>query len=70
MSPPNTNLHRKLVQPIRRNLHGNYEHAETGLVVNVNNKAVYGKQNKDGTVSPLTEDDIKLCQLYKFNYML
>lgn len=57
--------------PIRRNAFGNFEHFATKLVlVGVNEKTskVVGKQKDDGTVAPLTEEDIELCKQYKFNY--
>lgn len=53
---------------IRRNNFGNFEHAETGFIFNNNTKRAYGKQNDDGSVSELTEQDIDLCHKYKFVY--
>lgn len=52
---------------IRKNSHGNFEHVATGLVFNTD-KMVYGKQSEDGTVNPLTVDDIELCKKYKFPF--
>ena len=53
---------------IKRNSHGNYEHADTKFVINNTTKKVYGKQNEDGSVSELTKVDIDLCHKYKFTY--
>ena len=33
-------------------------------------KKVYGKQNSDGSIEPLTKDDINLCNKYKFDYFI
>lgn len=52
---------------IRKNSHGNFEHVATGLVFNTD-KMVYGKQSEDGTVIPLTVDDIEICKKYKFPF--
>lgn len=54
---------------IRKNKYGNFEHMQTGLVFNTD-KMVYGKQNEDGSVTPLKPEDIELCKKYKFNYKL
>ncbi len=51
---------------ISRNAFGNYEHAETHLVFS-SDKKVVGRQLPDGTVAPLTEEDIEVCKEYKFN---
>ena len=53
---------------IKRNVHGNYEHEDTKFVINNTTKKVYGKQNKDGSISELTPLDIDLCHKYKFTY--
>ena len=53
---------------IKRNSHGNYEHANTRFVINNSTKKVFGKQNDDGTISELTKDDIDQCHKYKFAY--
>ena len=73
---PSTKIAQKITAaipaiPIRRNAFGNFEHFATKLVlVGVNEKTskVVGKQKDDGTVAPLTEEDIELCKQYKFNY--
>ena len=55
---------------IRRNTHGNHEHPETSFVFDPKTKKVTGKQNENGKVDPLTEEDIDLCNKYKFSYVL
>jgi hypothetical protein len=55
---------------IKRNKFDNYEHEETSFVFNNKEKKVYGKQNPDGSVSPLTKEDIDLCNKYKFAYYI
>ena len=54
--------------PVRKNAFGNYEHPVTGLVLNKDTKKAYGRQEKDGTVSDLTDDDIQKCKQYKIDY--
>jgi hypothetical protein len=58
------------VIPIRRNAHGNLEHPETGLVFNRKTETVVGKQQDDGTIASLTDDDIQECKRYKFKYTI
>ena len=53
---------------IRRNQFNNYEHPETGLVFDNESKVVIGKQNDDGSIEPLTEDDIDKCNAFKFKF--
>lgn len=55
---------------IRRNKFNNYEHPETGLVFDNETKVVYGKQNDNGTVDPLTDDDIDQCNAFKFKFKI
>ena len=55
---------------ITKNSHGNYEHAQSGLVVEVATKKVYGKQNANGKVDPLTDSDIETCKKYKMAFVL
>jgi len=56
------------VIPIRRNAHGNLEHPETGLVFDRKTETVIGKQEDDGKVSELTDEDIEACKRFKFKY--
>jgi hypothetical protein len=55
---------------ITRNSFGRYEHAETGLVFDSASRVVIGKQLPDGTLDHLTEDDIDMCNAFKFQYEL
>ena len=55
---------------IVRNKHGHYEHEDTGIVLDrATNKAI-GKQNKNGTVDPLSEDDIDMCKNLGFKFVI
>jgi hypothetical protein len=76
-SPPKeaTPLEKKLVANIpniliKRNKYNNYEHPETGLVFNNETKIVIGKQNKNGSVDHLTEEDIDQCNAFKFKFQI
>lgn len=53
---------------IRRNVFGNYEHMDSGLVFDEISKKVIGKQHTDGTIIPLASQDIDVCKNYLFNY--
>jgi len=69
------NINSKLVAKvpsiaIKRNKFNNFEHEETSFIFDNKEKKVYGKQNADGSVSPLTKDDINLCNKYKFSYVI
>ena len=55
---------------IRRNQFNNYEHPETGLVFNSKEKIVIGKQNDNGAIDDLTEEDIDQCNAFKFKYKI
>jgi len=72
---PQISITKKLIEKIpkieiKKNVHGNYEHPETTFVINTKTQKVYGKQNKDGTISNLTAEDIDMCNKYKFSYEL
>ena len=58
------------VIPIRRNTFGNLEHSETGLIFDRVTETVIGKQQTDGKIKELTEEDIELCKKYKFKYTI
>lgn len=60
------------IEPITltKNSFGNNEHKPTGLVFNRETRKVFGKQNPDGSVDPLTDEDIETCNKYKFQYMI
>lgn len=53
---------------IRRNKFNNYEHPESKLVFDNASKKVIGKQNDDGSIDELTEEDIDTCNAFKFKY--
>lgn len=53
----------------RRNAFGNYQYPNTNLVFN-QQKKIYGIQNDDGTVSPLSMEDIDMCNKYNLDYVL
>lgn len=55
---------------IRKNDFGNYAHPETSLVFDKDNNRVIGKQEDDGTISELTDDDIQRCKQFKFDYKI
>jgi hypothetical protein len=55
---------------IRRNQYNNYEHPETGLIFDNDSKIVIGKQNDDGSVDPLTDEDIDQCNAFKFKFSI
>ena len=44
-----------------KNEDDNFEHKETGFVIDPKTKKVFGKQNEDGEVLELTIEDIDLC---------
>jgi hypothetical protein len=55
---------------IKRNTHGNYEHQETGLVMDRESKKIIGKQKEDGTLDVLTVEDIETCKMWKLTFQL
>ncbi len=55
---------------VKRNNFGNYEHVESGLVLDPKTQKVYGRQAEDGAVVGLTPEDIEECHKYKFNYVI
>jgi hypothetical protein len=73
-SPQDKSVIKKLVAkipniPIKRNKFDNFEHVETSFIFD-KDKKVYGKQNPDGTIKPLSKEDIDLCNKYKFSYYI
>jgi hypothetical protein len=52
---------------IKRNIHGNFEHSDTHLVFNVEKKVI-GVQSPDGTLLPLSIQDLE--QVYKYHFDL
>lgn len=55
---------------IRRNKFNKYEHAETRFIFDSVRKIVIGTQNSDGSVDLLTEEDVDLCNAFKFQFEL
>jgi len=55
---------------IKKNSHGNYEHPETKLVFDKDSRQVIGKQQEDGTINALGEEDIQQCDQFKFTYQV
>jgi hypothetical protein len=55
---------------VRRNKFGNWEHQGSGILIDRDTRKAYGKQEQDGSVSPLTEEDIELCKSIGFKYVL
>lgn len=55
---------------IKRNKFGNYEHEETGLVMDRETKKIIGKQMPNNSILELTAEDIDTCKLWKFDYNL
>lgn len=55
---------------ISRNAWGNYEHADSHLVFDKDDRVVIGKQSPDGTVLDIGDEDIETCKFYKFEYRL
>lgn len=52
---------------ISKNKFDNYCHTPSGLVFrSAQEKVVYGRQDSDGDIHPLTEEDIEICKKYKF----
>ena len=45
-----------------KNKFGNFEHVPTGFVFDNKTDEAIGKQNNDGTIQPLTLNDIELCK--------
>ncbi len=55
---------------VRRNKFGNWEHQGSGILIDRDTRKAFGKQNSDGSVSPLTSEDIDLCKAVGFKYIL
>jgi hypothetical protein len=55
---------------IRRNKYGNHEHPDTKFIFDKKTTKAIGKQNEDGTIEDLTEDDIDVCNQWKFQYVI
>lgn len=55
---------------IRKNNFGNFMHLESGLVLDKDTHVAKGKQNEDGTISELTDEDIENARLFGIKYEL
>jgi hypothetical protein len=55
---------------IKKNSFGNFEHVETGLVFDRITQKVMGKQNANGKIDCLNDNDIETCNKFKFKYDL
>jgi hypothetical protein len=55
---------------VRRNKHGNWEHYGSGIVLDKQTRKAYGRQLDDGSVLPLSEEDIEVCKCVGFKYIL
>jgi hypothetical protein len=53
---------------IRKNRFDNFEHPETTFVFDSKTKKVIGKQNANGQIDQLTDEDIESCKKFKFQY--
>ena len=53
---------------VRRNQHGNYEDFQTHFVFDSVTQKVIGRQHDDGSIIPLTEEDINLCNKFRYTY--
>jgi hypothetical protein len=54
---------------VMRNAFGNYEHKETSFLFDTTKTgAVIGKQCSDGTIAPLSLNDIELCKENNWNF--
>lgn len=48
----------------------NWEHKNTGFVIDRPTRAVIGKQLPNGTIGPLTSNDVQLCNLNNWKYTI
>ena len=61
---------RKTTIPITRNKWGNYEHADSHIVLDRETHMAVGKQLSDGKISPLSAEDIEMCKMLNFKYKI
>lgn len=74
-SPSESSVLKKISQVaprlhISRNSWGNYEHQDSHLVFDRDERVVIGKQLSDGNIADIDDDDIETCKKYKFEYRL
>jgi hypothetical protein len=55
---------------IRRNVHGNYEHPDTGFIFNQKTHEVIGKQLDSGDISAISKTDLEECKKFNFQYVV
>jgi hypothetical protein len=55
---------------ISKNSFGNYEHKESGLIIERGTQTAIGTQNPDGSVNELTSQSIESAKQYGFNYTI
>lgn len=71
-----TKVYSEVIEPkinfisIRKNGFGNLEHPPTGLIYSEASKEIIGKQEEDGRISELTDDDIENCKKYKLQFKI
>ena len=53
---------------VYKNEFNNFEHQPTKFIFDEFTHKVIGKQNDNGTIDKLTEQDLETCELYKFDY--
>ena len=51
-----------------KNKFENFEHKETGFIFDSKTDEVIGKQHPDGTIIPLSVNDIELCKENNWSY--
>lgn len=53
---------------VRKNEFGNFIYPKNNLIIDKETKTVIGKQNENGTLDKLTDEDIELCKLYNLKW--
>lgn len=61
---------RRTTVEISKNKFGNYEHSQSGIVLDRVSQEAIGKQSPDGKIIPLTHEDIEMCKVLNFKYKL
>lgn len=61
---------KSIAYKIVKNEHGNFWHSETQLVYDRDLKKFYGKQNSNGRIINMTEEDVETCNKYKFPFVM
>uniref|UniRef100_A0A6C0LZ73 Uncharacterized protein n=1 Tax=viral metagenome TaxID=1070528 RepID=A0A6C0LZ73_9ZZZZ len=55
---------------VQHNRYGNFEHAETHIVFNINNHKAIGVQMQNGDIAPLRPKDISECISRRWKYQV